>query len=129
MALDPKKVERLTGAEIVGLKNVVSRNTEQMATLSKQMADPALGAAEKATLSDQIDQLHTQRDGLLSNIVTAQAQAGRNLGFLRQLSTRSLDPDVWEIQARKLADRPLSDVEVSAIRRYVQDAADACGAA
>jgi hypothetical protein len=126
LSIDNAKLKRLSGAEIVGLKNVVSRNTDRIAQLSKQLADPRLDASARGDIESTLDQLHTQRDGLLSNIVTAQAEAGRNLGFLRQLSTRSLDPDVWEIQARRVADRPLTDAEMSDIRRLVNEAADAC---
>jgi hypothetical protein len=127
LSVDLTKLRNLSGPEIVGLKNVVSRNTDEITTASKQLADPTLDAASKATLSDRLDALRAQRENLLTTIITNTSQRARDLGFLRQISTRSLDPDVWEIQARRVANRPLTDIEAANIRGLARTAAGICG--
>jgi hypothetical protein len=127
LSVDLSKVRTLSGPEIVGLKNVVSRNTDEITTASKLLADPAIDPRTQAALSGRLDALRAQRENLLGAIITNTSQRARDLGFLRQISTRTLDPDVWEVQARRVAARPLSDTEAANIRGLARAAADICG--
>lgn len=129
LTLDPSKYGKLSGAEIVGLKNVLTENLNMMGELSKQMAEPDLSVGESELLSDKLDKLRDQNDALLSKIVKETSEKGRDLGFLRQLSNGTLDPDAWVITAKRLAgDSILDDTKIAKIRQLAKDAADACGA-
>lgn len=130
LTLDPAKYGRLSGAEIVGLKNVLTQNLNMMGELSTQLADEHLSTGEGELLSDRIDKLRDQNDALLSKIVKESSEKGRDLGFLRQLSNGTLDPDAWVVTAKRLAgDRVLDDATIAKIRKLARDAAEACGGA
>jgi len=124
--LDPLKTARLSGAQIVGLKNVLSKNLNDMGAVSKKLADPDISVEDAEKLNDHLDGLRKQNDALMSKIVSETSEKGRDLGFLRQMSNATLDPDVWAIQARKVAGRMLSDDEIATVQGLAKAAADAC---
>jgi hypothetical protein len=124
--LDPKKTGRLSGAEIVGLKSVLSKNLNDMGEASKKLADPDISVEDAEKLNDHLDGLRHQNDALMSKIVSETSEKGRDLGFLRQMSNATLDPDVWAVQARKMAGRMLSDDEIATVQGLAKAAADAC---
>lgn len=124
--LDPLKTAKLSGAQIVGLKNVLSKNLNDMGAVSKKLADPDISVEDAEKLNDHLDGLRKQNDALMSKIVSETSEKGRDLGFLRQMSNATLDPDVWAIQARKVAGRMLSDDEIATVQGLAKAAADAC---
>jgi hypothetical protein len=126
--LDPKKVRTLSGPEIVAVKEQAGQMMDQITALSKQIADPALGDADRAALDVMLSHARAQRDGLLERVVAATSQKGRDLAYLRQVAQRTLDPDVWMVNAKKaLGARPLTDDVVANLTRLVREAAEICG--
>jgi hypothetical protein len=126
--LDRQKVGRMTGAEIVAVKEQAGQFMDQITALTKQLADPTLADADIASLNSMLDNARAMRDGLLERVVSASSQKGRDLAFLRQVANRTLDSDVWMLHAKKaLGDRPLSDAIVANITRLVREAEAACG--
>lgn len=126
--LDPKKVGRLTGAEIGAVKEAAVGEMDKIIALEQQMADPMTPESAKAGLSQLLDQAKQNRDTALNAVVRASSQKGRDLGFLRQVAQRTLDPDVWMLQAKKaLGDLPLTDEVVANLQKLVREASEACG--
>jgi hypothetical protein len=126
--MDAQKAGRLTGAEIVALKEAAGQSMDQITALTKQLADPALSVADREGVATLLDNARAARDGLLQRVVTASSQKGRDLAFLRQVAQRTLDPDVWMVNAKRaLGDRPLTDEIVVSLNKLVREAADACG--
>lgn len=125
--MDPQKAGRLTGAEIVALKEAAGRSMDEITALAKQLADPSLIPADRQGVASLLDNARAARDGLLERVVTASSQKGRDLAFLRQVAQRTLDPDVWMVNAKRaLGDRPLTDEIVVSLNKLVREAADAC---
>lgn len=127
LTMDLNKVKRLSGEEIVAFKQAATDKMDQVAALSKRLEAPGLGDDEREQLTHLLNQTIEDRDNILEKIVYAGSQKGRDLNFLRQIANRSLDPDVWVVQARRLAgDRPLSDAAIAEIRKMAREAAEAC---
>jgi hypothetical protein len=128
LGLDAKKVGKLTGPQIVAIKEQAGQMMDQITALSKQLADASLPAAEREKLEGMLGNAKASRDGLLEQVITASSQKGRDLNFLRQVAQRTLDPDVWMVNAKKaLGDRPLTDDVVANLQRLVRAAREACG--
>ncbi len=129
LQLDPRAFDRLSGAQVVGLKDVLSRNFDGIETLTKALGRPGLSVGEAETINAEIDRLRNQNEQALQGIVRGSSAAGRDLNFLRQMANRTLDPDYWTIQAQRLAgDAKLSDETIADIRRLAREAAEICGA-
>ncbi|HEY9225834.1 MAG TPA: hypothetical protein VIP11_04255, partial [Gemmatimonadaceae bacterium] len=125
--MDLRKVGRLSGEEIVAFKQAATHAMDQIAAISKRLEEAGLSPAEHGTLADQLEKTIEARDAILERVVHATSQKGRDLGFLRQIANRTLDPDVWVVQARRIAgDAPLSDATIAEIRRLARETAEAC---
>lgn len=125
--LDPAKVGRLSGSEIVAIKEAATAEMDKITALSKQLADPMLPEAHRVGLLRMLEIAKETRDRALEAVVRASSQKGRDLNFLRQVAHRTLDPDVWMLQAKKaLGNLPLTDDIVANLSKLVREAADAC---
>lgn len=129
-ALSPAAAMRLSGVELLARRDVVAQNDALIAQLSKAIESGELPFAEHQHASQLLQRAVEQSDALLSDLVTGSSQKGRDLGLLRRIANRSLDPDVWLVQAKRmLGDTPLSDTVMADVRRLAREAADACGGA
>lgn len=127
LQLDRRAFARLSGAEVVGLKDVLTANIDQLEVQSRIANDPTVSAADRQLAQEAITKIQRNNDVLLSGIVHGTSELGRGFGFLRQISARSLDPDVWVVQAQRLAGNvPLSDDVILTIRKMAREAAEAC---
>jgi len=125
--IDMNKVKNLSGPQILDLKNRATTAMDQVVALSKELERPDLPPMQRPALESLYEQAKQERDGLLESVMVASGQKGRDLNFLKQVSTKSLDPDVWVHQARRLSgDTPLSDDLIARIRRLALEAAEAC---
>jgi hypothetical protein len=125
--LDVEPKTRMSGPEILRLKEKAGALMDQITGYDKLLADPATPAARKAGIAKFREAATGERDRLLEGVIRASSQTGRDLGFLRQVAQRTLDPDVWMLHAKKaLGDRPLTDELVADLHRYVREAAEAC---
>ena len=135
MGVDPKSIDlskaaQFSGEQIVGLQHAAQQRMAQIAELSKRLADPTIPDAQRHEIGALIDSAKEAREQLIDAISKGRSQKGRDLNFLKQMTEHSLDPDVWETQARKLAgDRVLSDETVADIRRLAREAQTICGGA
>ncbi len=127
LQLNRKALGRMTGAEIVGLKQKFSQNMDALEPLSQALASGTLDAKDVPVVQQKIAAIQAQNADLLHGIVHGSADVGRSLGFLRQVAHRTLDPDVWVVQAQRLAgETPLSDQAIATIRKLARDAMEAC---
>lgn len=128
LEIDPVKLRKLDGYQVVGLKQVVQEQTALLESASRAVASGTLEGDELQAALRVIDEAQRASDEALSVIVRESAQMGRNLGGLRQLAKQSLDPDVWLVQAKRMAgDKPLPDAVMVEIRRLAREAQEACG--
>lgn len=126
--IDRQKLGKLTGAEIVGLRQVAAENTKMIEGLSQSIESGHLNADELRQANTMLDQAVASTNDVLGKIVRETAQTGRDLGFLRQVAKLTTDPDVWIVRAKKLlGDRPMTDVMMVEIRKLAREAAEACG--
>lgn len=125
--LDNTKLKGLTGAQIVGLHEVVGENTRVAEAASRTMNSGELSAAEFADAQAVFDRAMKSTNEALTTIVREKAETARGLGFFRQVARQSTDPDVWLVHAKKmLGDKPLPDALMLEIRKLANEAAAAC---
>jgi hypothetical protein len=128
LQIDGAKAGKLSGEQLTGLAQSAQLRMAQIAEWSKRLADPATPPEMRSELSGLINDAAEARDHMLDAVSKGRSQKGRDLNFLKQMTEHSLDPDVWEMQARRLAKgRILSDETISDIRRFAKEAAEACG--
>lgn len=128
LALEPKAAKRLSGEELLARRDVVRQNDAMIADLSKAIESKTLSVADHQQAVELLDKAYKHNDALLSDLVTGSSQKGRDLNLLRRMANKSLDPDVWQMQAKRmLGDKPLTDEISTMIRKLSQEAIDACG--
>jgi hypothetical protein len=131
--LDAGAVNGITpyqGPQIMAMREQLNTNWAQAAAIDKQLADGTLPADRATALEGTRAALMAKNDELLRGVVRETAAAGRNLGYLNQLAAHSLDPDVWAVNAQRLAgDVRIPDEVIADIRRLAQIARDLCGGA
>jgi hypothetical protein len=127
LEVDPAKLRKLSGAEIVGLHTVVGENTRVMEASARVLNDGNASAADLADAQTLFDRATQSTDEVLSAIVREKAATARGLGFFRQVARQSTDPDVWLVNAKRMyGDRPLPDSIMLEVRRLAREAAEAC---
>lgn len=132
MGLKPEDINQAaikatSGPEIVGMKNILTRNIQEISDISKQAAQGDLTAEQADAFDARIDALKGQNQNLMAGIIRNSSQLGRDLGFLRTMAANTLDPDVWAIQAQKMAGAmPLGDDVLATIRGLARAAQEAC---
>lgn len=128
LSIDPRKVGRLSGEEIVAMRSAAQQHMAQIAEWSKMLSNPDLPIEQRTQLDYLIREAKQARDNLIESVSRAASQKGRDLNFLKQMAQHSLDPDVWEAQAKALAgDRVLSDDVIAETRRLAKIAMETCG--
>lgn len=132
MAHDPKArlphVQRkLTGIQLLARRDVIRQNDQLIETLSKKISG-RLTVAEREHASQLLTKAVEHNDALLSDFITGASQKGRDLNLLKRMSNKSLDHDVWQIQAKRMLgpDRPLDDATAAQLRKLVNEARAAC---
>lgn len=94
-ALASSSVKRLTGPEMLAVRNLVNSNIDQMGTLSRQLVDATLPEAQRNAVQMEMRSLDAQNVALLSKFVKARSQQGRDLNNLKILAERIDLPDYW----------------------------------
>lgn len=95
--------KRLTGPEMLAVRNLVGTNIDQMTSLTGQLADATLPIAQREALSAEMRSLDAQNASLLNAFVRARTQTGRDLNNLRILANRVNDETFWLTKALDLA--------------------------
>lgn len=126
-ALPTDRAKQLSGEELLARRDLVRENDGLIQSLSKRLEEAAT-PEEHAQAAELLDKAVAHNDALLSDLVTGSSQKGRDLNLLRRMAVRSLDPDVWRVQAKRmLGDKPLTAEIDAMIRKLAQEASDACG--
>jgi len=127
-SIDPKKVARLSGAEIAAIKPLLRENVALIESISRELQDGNLSADDIALAHQKIDMLEEANANTLLVIQQEGSARGRDLGALRQIANMTTDPAYWLMKAqRALGDKPMSKDVVSTIMRLAKEAAEACG--
>lgn len=130
LALEPRAAKRLSGEELLARRDVVRQNDALIGDLSKAIESKTLSVADHQQAVELLDKAYKHNDALLSDLVIGSSQKGRDLNLLRRIANKSLDPDVWQVQAKRmLGDKPLTDEISTMIRKLSKKAIDACGSA
>jgi ribosomal protein S18 acetylase RimI-like enzyme len=115
LGLDPRRLldkeGRLSGAELLAIRDVISSNAKRIVELSTQAQNPALGVGDKDALLKEIGQLTGENDQFLRRYTKQREQAGRDLNALRIIARNSLDAPTWLLQAERLKGLPLTQDE------------------
>ncbi len=130
LVIDRKKLQGLTGAQVVAVKDVMNENARMAEVISREMASGKLSGDDLTLAQQRLEQLTASTNEALATVVGESARMGRDLGALRVMSKLSTDPDVWMVQAKKmLGDQPMTEQIMNDVRRLAREAADACGGA
>ncbi len=89
---------RLSGPEMLAIRNVVNRNVEQLKPLYARVAKGPDPEAEQMVAA-----IEQQNEALLSRFITNRARTGRDLNNLKILATRIDDPFFWRMKAENIA--------------------------
>ena len=90
---------RITDAEVVALRNLVSGAADELTKLEKQIIqNPTL----EATLRPKINTYQSQLDTALKKLVRGGTEAGRAVVAFRIMANKSLDPAVWLTHAKRM---------------------------
>lgn len=96
------RTDRMSGAELLAVRDVVSQNAERLVTLSKDAAALTPGTPERLAVDDQITKLSGENDEFLVRYTKERSQAGRDLNALKIVARRSMDLPVWQVQAQRI---------------------------
>jgi hypothetical protein len=119
-AIAREKAGRLSGPEMLAIRNVVSQNIRHAEQLSKRMFNPDIADEARAEAGRLIGMLDAQNDALLGRFVKERTQAGRDLNNLKIVAANSLDPAVWFARAKRiLGERALTDEHRIGILRLI----------
>lgn len=105
------KEGRLSGAELLAVRDVISSNAQRVVDLSAEANKPNLSVDEKQAILDEIGKLTNQNDEFLKRYTRSREQTGRDLNALKIIARNSLDPSVWLLQAERLKGLPLTQAE------------------
>lgn len=115
------ETQRLSGAEMLAIRNIVKDNVDALERISQQLGtDGKLTEAEKEMLARQASALERQNDVLLGRFVKARSQTGRDLNSLKILAEGSLDPTTWILRAKRmLGNQPFTEEMRTEIMRLI----------
>lgn len=106
-ALRPEAAQKLEGWQIAAREELINRRVDAAEDAYKQLEDPALPDAKKKELTEFIDRVEGQVDGLLSDVVAGASQKGRDLQSLKLAARNSTDINTWRRRVKKAkADAP-----------------------
>jgi hypothetical protein len=119
---------RMTGAEMLAVRNVVAENIAGIEATLRHLAENQgkLLDPEREALEQVVAAAEAQNAALLSRFVRARSNAGRDLNSLRMLANQSMDPVVWEARARKMlseAGREFTAEHRATIRNIIAECA------
>lgn len=114
-----KSATRLSGAEMLAIRNIVKQNIEMVDRLTRAGSDGTLPAERMTQIEELIAGAETQNQALLSRFVAARSEAGRNLNSLKILANSTMDDVTWIARAQRQANRPLTIEEQAAIQRLI----------
>jgi hypothetical protein len=119
--------ERLSGAEMLAVRNLIKENTEGIVYLQRELATrgSSLGEETVRAMEMAIEAAEKQNAELLDRFVRARTNAGRDLNNLKILANQSMDPVIWKARVKKLLNdqgRPMT----AEIEARIQKIIDSC---
>lgn len=125
LGLDPERLirnaeRRLSGAELLALRDAISENVDAMESAAKVLADPQSTSPQRDEAQQLMTRLHNQTEQFTARFIREREQTGRDLNALKIIAQRSLDPAVWLAQAERikgLALTPEETLEISQLAK------------
>ena len=111
---------RLTGPEMLAIRNIISANIAAGERLYQQRAKLPERSEPVAEIDRLITAIEKQNARLLDRFIQARSQTGRDLNNLKIVANRTLDPTVWLSTAQKIARRDLTASEITTISQLVE---------
>jgi len=113
---------RLGGAEMLAIRNVIAENTTQLGRAYKTMETSPLSSESREELTRSIAAMEAQNHSLLAQFIPARSQTGRDLNAMKILANATLDPAVWFAKAKRLRDGfdPTTD-QMRQIGQFIED--------
>lgn len=133
LALDPSDVlpqvaERMTGAELTALGNIVTDNVRKSVQILEALNHPALTLEQEKILRRNLSTREAQNNFLLEKILRGRSQKGRDLSHLRltAMGARgadgSLEPEPFYIQAKRfLGEDAFTTEHAARINKFIAD--------
>jgi hypothetical protein len=115
------KEGRLSGAELLAIRDVISSNAKRIVDLSNDATKPLLSVDDKDALLKEIGQLTAENDQYLRRYTRQREQAGRDLNALKIIARNSLDAPTWLLQAERIKGLPLTQQEHVRITQLSSD--------
>lgn len=109
---------RMSGAQMLAIRNVVSANVAQLEGVSHELARPDLTVPDRRALEHTLGAIEGQNAHLLDRFIRARSEAGRDLNSLKVVANRTLDPAYWWTKARQWKGADLTADEYVDIRRF-----------
>jgi hypothetical protein len=104
---------RLSGVEMLAIRNTVSNNLGAIERITTRLETGAVPMEEAERLQRTLSALGAQNDALLGRFVHARTQTGRDLNSLKILANRTADPVVWLAQAKRITGDTLLPEDVA----------------
>jgi len=111
-----KNGERLDRFDLLRVRTAINDVLAEEDALFKQLDSKSLTDDEIAKVNFRLSQLDRERNALMETFTTQRTGTARDLNALKATALRTADPIAWIARAQKLAQRPLSDAERTAIR-------------
>ncbi len=131
--LDPKTLPqlggRLSGPEMLAVRDIVSDNVRQLVKVTEELNNPALAPERLQELQLLQSAVEGQNEALLRRFIPERSRAGRELNSLKIVASYARDPLYWVTKARTLAGRPLAAAEQARIVKLATEAQQLTGPA
>lgn len=110
---------RLSGPEMLAIRNIISGNIYAMTRWASAMRQPRVTPIEREELMRRVNAAELQNRSLLERFIRARTETGRDLNNLKIVANRTMDPVYWLARARQLT-RGVEQVKLPDGRRVTQ---------
>ena len=112
---------RLNRAELLGIRNLVSKNLDDMGEYAKATADPATAPVTRAAAEVKLRALDQQNTILLDRMIPTASRMGRDLNSLKMIANRAIDnAPLWLAKAKAIGGDRLTPEIAAEIGRLSQ---------
>ena len=117
LATRTAKGERIGRVDMLRAKTAIDSALSDENDLLLKLANPsAYGQQELDVMKYTLQRVQKERNVLIDTFIKQGTQTARDLNAMKIASLKTGDPNVWIIRLQRLANRPLSDEEIAAVR-------------
>lgn len=119
--LAKKDFRSMNAADMLASRNIVATNIDRLTALDTEALKPTLTAERRFQINREMQALSAQNDQLLRKFIPARTATARDLGALRMVAQRNLEPIWWLAKAEQFKGSPLTDLESTQLRRLLAE--------